>query len=350
MAALLEPIAQQFASFLRHEQSQHAFETIFSSSPDGMLLVDAEGVVRGANARARELFGEPIGVAVAGLLEGGAGLVEHGLGTQLRAAEAALFNLSARGVHGTFAAEVSASAARSGTTPLAILAVRDLTERRRMEEALKRSVEEKETLLREVHHRVKNNLQIVSSLVALQAERLAPGPPREALSQMVFRVLSMAKVHQQLYGTEHFERVDLGGYARSLAESLQSSLAPDSLLVCDTEPVEATIDVAVPAGLILNELLTNAFKHGRIEDRCEAHVSLHAAGDGFVLAVRDRGPGFDAQRQRGGSLGMLLLRQLSRQLRAQLEFRSELGTEVFLRVPRLLVPRAPGLGPALAPH
>jgi len=344
MASLLEPIAQQFASFLRHEQSQHAFEAIFSSSPDGVLLVDTDGVVRGANARARELFGEPVGAPVAGLLEGGAALVEHGLGTELRAANAALFNLSARGVHGTFAAEVSASAARSGATPLAILAVRDLTERRRMEEALTRSVEEKETLLREVHHRVKNNLQIVSGLVALQAERLPPGAPRDALSQMVFRVLSMAKVHQQLYGTEHFERVDLAGYARGLAESLQSSLAPDSTLTCDTETVEATIDVAVPAGLILNELLTNAFKHGRSADRCQVHVSLHAEGDGFVLRVGDHGPGFDAQRQRAGSLGMLLLRQLSRQLRAQLEFRSEGGTEVTLRAPRLLVPRKPGLG------
>ena len=349
MAAILEPIAQQFASFLRHEQSLHAFEAIFSSSPDGLLLVEADGVVRGANARARELFGEPLGVAVADLLEGGAEVVEHGLGTERRAAEAALFNLSARGVRGTFAAEVSASAARSGATPLAILAVRDLSERRRMEEALTRSVEEKETLLREVHHRVKNNLQIVSSLVALQAERLPPGASREALSQMVFRVLSMAKVHQQLYGTEHFERVDLGRYANALAESLQSSLAPESILTCDTETVEATIDVAVPFGLILNELLTNAYKHGRIEDRCEVHISLRAEGDGFVLAVGDRGPGFDAERQRAGSLGMLLLRQLSRQLRAQLEFRSERGTEVTLRVPRLLVPRPPGLRPVPAP-
>ena len=178
---------------------------------------------------------------------------------------------------------------------------------------LSEALEEKETLLREIHHRVKNNLQIISSLLMLQS-REAPEATQPTLLTSANRVRSMALVHQQLYGVESLARIDIGSYARALATSLKASLAPAADLQITTEPVEVTIRTAV--GLILNELLTNAIKYSQAGP---IGLQIRAEANQISVAVQNVGqlpPGFDPFRQ--GGMGLQIVRSLVRPLRGTL--------------------------------
>jgi len=153
-----------------------------------------------------------------------------------------------------------------------LLAARDATARHMAELALEHTLEEqartlaeREVLLREVHHRVKNNLQIVSSLLAMQGDRTESDEARAALEHSGTRVRSMALVHQLLYGGKNLAYVDLAEYARVLAHELRSALEPRAELDLELHPADVTIETAVPCALVLNELLTNAFKHGGLK-------------------------------------------------------------------------------------
>lgn len=202
------------------------------------------------------------------------------------------------------------------------------------------SLSEQETLLREIHHRVKNNLQMVTSMLSMQADELAPQGGREALQVAVQRVSSMALVHQLLYGSHLLSRIDFGEYARSLTRAVQEFLGPDAAVEIATEGVDIGIDSAVPLGLILNELVTNAFKHGRRADPSEegwdVKVEVVAAGaDRVRITVTDRGPGFPlgSPQPRGASIGMTLVRALVRQVRGTLTYGPGPGGEVVVACP-----------------
>jgi PAS domain S-box-containing protein len=215
----------------------------------------------------------------------------------------------------------------------------DITAQVAGRDLLRQSLREKETLLKEVHHRVKNNLQIISSLLALQADAAAPALTRPLLESAA-RVRSMALIHQQLYLADDLGHIDLGAYARSVARELVGTLAPDAHADVDADPVTVTVDEAVPCGLVLNELLTNALKHGRSADgSARVAVTLRDHGDRYDLTVRDHGPGLpaDFDLQRAGdatSLGMKLILSLVRQLRAELSFHTDDGAWVAVRVRR----------------
>jgi two-component sensor histidine kinase len=203
---------------------------------------------------------------------------------------------------------------------------------------------EKETLLREIHHRVKNNLQIISSLLMLQSEQMRSDSARKLLEESVFRVRSMALIHQQLYGVESLARIDFGDYARTLAESLRGALAPHARLRVDASRVEITVETAVPLGLILNELLTNAFKYGlpdrttgdappigRTGEGCDILVEVGLAEDCIWMAVTDSGrPPENFDPARTTSLGLELVRTLNRQLRGTLSFDVGRGSRFVL--------------------
>lgn len=332
--SLIERVAEQLASFMLREVNRRAFEAVFAHSPDGLLLIGEDGHITGANARAADLFGPTIDTNIDRFLETGANLVRETLHSQLspKVEIPRLHNLNANGIKGTFSAEVSVAAAPS-TRQMVILSVRDLTERHQMEAALTRSLREKETLLREVHHRVKNNLQIVSSLLTLQSDVLEPGEARNALSEMVYRVRSMSFVHQQLYSTEHLDFVNIADYTRTLSISLQRSLDPHARISFALSPVDVSIDIAVPTGLILNELITNALKHGRSANgQCLIHIALEREGEGFNLMIRDQGRGMPEGVDSSNSLGMRLIRTLARQLHGNVQINSENGCQITLRV------------------
>jgi two-component sensor histidine kinase len=196
--------------------------------------------------------------------------------------------------------------------------ISDITERKQAEDLLRLSLKEKEGLLREVHHRVKNNLQVISSLLRLETSRSAAPDTKRVLGDMQGRILSMAVLHETLYRSDRFGQVDLGGYLRQLAQQLFRAAASTTRLRLELEPVFLEIDQAIPCGLIVNELLTNSLKHAFAEGTAgEVAMSLALNPRGEAqITVADTGVGlpidFDTKRVR--SLGLVLVTDLVRQI------------------------------------
>lgn len=216
--------------------------------------------------------------------------------------------------------------------------VRDISERKRVEQRILDSLREKDVLLQEIHHRVKNNLAVISSLFYLQATYTRDEPTIKILKESQDRVRSMALVHESLYGSQNLAAVDFAEYARRLSGQLVQSysLPSDEIqLNSELDPVRMSIDLAVPCGLILNELVTNAVKHAFPSGHGgKIHLALHRSEDGIcVLSVTDDGIGLPAKLavENSPSLGLRLIRSLARQINAQFELLpSHSGTEARL--------------------
>jgi len=215
---------------------------------------------------------------------------------------------------------------------------RDVTERRRAEEELKDALAEKEILLREIHHRVKNNMAVISSLLNLQADGVTDARAIEVLRSMRDRIRTMALVHDQLYRSGDFANVDLGAYITSITDALyqaHSSRADNVAIRTEVAQVKMEIDDAIPCGLILSELISNAFKHAFPGDRRgEILVALEEAPDGaFELTVKDDGVGSQADgpvRDRSG-FGLEMVVLLVKQLGGSIEFSCREGMEAIVR-------------------
>ncbi len=215
----------------------------------------------------------------------------------------------------------------------------DITESKQAEARLATALAEKEALLRELYHRTKNNMQVIIALLGLQAAALGDPRLQAALQETQNRIHSMALVHQMLYQSQNLAHIDLSEYLRALTELLQTSyaVAPKRVaLTLAVEKVEVAIDVAVPCGLILNELISNALKHAFPGDRQgEIQVWLHRAPPGeLVLGVADNGvglpPGFEWEHS--DSLGLRTVLTLVRQLNGQVTFGGPPGTRCQIRL------------------
>ncbi len=218
----------------------------------------------------------------------------------------------------------------------ATAAKRDVNERE-----LRRSLQEKETLLQEVHHRVKNNLQIVSSLLKLQADSLVDKTAASLLRESQQRVLSMALIHERLYAGKQMEAVEFDTYARSLVRELVYSYAGRAGNVTGRilpPPILLTIGQAIPCGLILNELVTNALKYAYPEGGTgEVTVELHESPEGRIrLAVSDQGKGLptDFDFRNSKSLGLRIVDVLAKQLGGTLTVETGQRTSFVLDFPR----------------
>ncbi len=214
---------------------------------------------------------------------------------------------------------------------------RDVTERRLADEKIKRVLQEKEVLLREVHHRVKNNLQVICSMLRLQERQLSDDNLLQALRDCRERVMAMAMLHDQLHRAKDFSNINLGEYIRNLAASLFCSYGVNSLdigLDMDIEDIPVAVDTAIPCGLIVNELISNSLRHAFLEGRKgRVALGLHAWPGGRVeLTIADNGQGFQASVHTAGSrsLGLWLVDLLSDQIGAALERSTEGGTRYRL--------------------
>lgn len=204
---------------------------------------------------------------------------------------------------------------------------------------LRASEERKDALLQEVHHRVKNNLAVICSLFYLESIHSTNEENVETFRDMQNRVHSMALVHESLYGAENLARIDFAEYARNLAEDILASHGSPTVSVrlkTELEPVIMGADLAVPCGLILNELISNAFKHGFPEGaEGEIKLSLRSdAGARYTLCVQDSGVGMPAglDLKTHPSLGLKLVRLLTQQIRGSFELaKSDPGTIAYLR-------------------
>lgn len=206
-------------------------------------------------------------------------------------------------------------------------------ELRRSEEAIRKSLHEKEVLLKEIHHRVKNNMQVISSLVSLQAEGAKDQTVREVLQDVIYRVRSMALVHEKLYRSTDLAQIDFADYAKSLLHYLwrsHGSVAASIRLNLNLQPVLLPVDIAVPSALILNELAGNALKHAfKGRDGGLVTVALHADDIGRVsLSVTDNGVGLPEglDWRNAGSLGLRLVQMLTGQLDADVQVTNGEGT------------------------
>jgi predicted ATPase/two-component sensor histidine kinase/putative methionine-R-sulfoxide reductase with GAF domain len=212
---------------------------------------------------------------------------------------------------------------------------RDMTERRRMEISLQESLSEKEVLLKEVHHRVKNNLQLINSLFSLQAAKYDDSAVLDQFNESRNRVRAMALVHENLYRAGNFSRVAMSSHIRSLCAQLAAAYGLDMRkigLVVEVDDCELGLDDAVPLGLIVNELVSNAMKHAFPDARRGTiNVELKAVGaSGCRLSVADDGVGVQVStfQDPPSTLGLQLVHDLASQLRGSVDIDAEHGTRV----------------------
>jgi PAS domain S-box-containing protein len=200
-------------------------------------------------------------------------------------------------------------------------AIRERSERDLADEALRRSLNEKEALLKEVHHRVKNNMQVITSLLRLESNRIGHAVTKNVLKDMQNRIMAMAGLHEALYRSNDFSQVDLALYFRQLTDQLGRSLSAGPGKVTfhlDLLSIGLGLDQAIPCGLILNELVSNSLKHAFPAGRSgEVRVELRHEGEsGLKLVVSDDGIGlpYDFEERKGKSLGLQLVSDLARQI------------------------------------
>jgi len=216
----------------------------------------------------------------------------------------------------------------------------DITERKQAEEIIHSSLRDKETLLKEIHHRIKNNLQIVSALLGLQANALKGRDCRRALEDSQSRVKSIALVHEKLYRSDDLRSIDFSDYLQTLALSMNRTYSLDQrgiVLRVEADPVPLDIDTALPCSLVVNELVTNALKYAFPEGGKggTVQVSLKAEEGRLRLAVADDGQGLppDLDFHHPPTLGLQLVNSLTGQLGAELTVQTRPGTRVELMIP-----------------
>ncbi|WP_394842337.1 CHASE domain-containing protein [Pendulispora brunnea] len=206
---------------------------------------------------------------------------------------------------------------------------------------LSKALREREVLIQEIHHRVKNNLQVISSIINMQVRKLDAGANRDALEECQTRVQAIALIHEKLYQSKDYSNVPFSEYARSLATNVFHATTDGSLtsvrLELDIEDLALAVDRAIPCGLVLNELITNALKHGFRDGReGTIRVELTKLDAGRLrLAVKDNGVGlpYDLDIRSSDSLGLQLICTLSEQLDAELEVNGMGGASFQLTFP-----------------
>jgi PAS domain S-box-containing protein len=227
----------------------------------------------------------------------------------------------------------------SGDGVAVVGVARDITARKRTEEQLKASLKEKEVLLKEIHHRVKNNLQVVSSLLNLQSGTLTDEHTVDALRDSQNRVKSMALIHERLYQSTALTRIDFGEYVRNLVSHIKGSFrgVGDIEVLVDVEDLLFDVDVAIPCGLIVNELVSNSIKHAFAPGEAGTiTIRLRREGeDRLALTVGDDGKGFPEELDvaEAQSLGLQLVSMLTQQLRGELSRESGPGSSVKVSFP-----------------
>jgi two-component sensor histidine kinase len=213
-------------------------------------------------------------------------------------------------------------------------------ERRRVEQQLRASLLEKEVLLKEIHHRVKNNLQIISSLLSLQAANVHDSTTLAQFRDSQNRVRSMALIHERLYRSDDLAKINFREYIDDLSgHLLQSYLSQDNTvsLKVEAEDIYLDIDTAIPCGLLISELVSNALKHAFPQGRSGTlGIEMKQCDDGqYHVVVRDDGVGIaeDLDFRKTKSLGLKLVHNLARQLGGTVDFQNGRGTEIAVSFP-----------------
>lgn len=332
---------------------KHAEEMIHlavEAAPNGMVMTDYEGKIMIVNSTTEELFGyqrqELIGQSIETLIPVShrahhPDLRNHFLKHPSKRAMGHgrdLYGLHKNGKE--FPVEIGLNPIKTPAGVVVLASIIDITERKHQEEQLKAALKEKDLLLSEIHHRVKNNLQIIDSLLGMQSDTLHNNTAIEVLKESQNRVKSMALIHQILYQSLDFSRIDFSGFIQSLVSSLSASYALNPARIqinIDTDQVLIPIDVSIPLGLILNELCTNTMKYaftGNHSGNIDINLK-HQNSNHFMVQVSDNGIGIpeDFDFENTTSLGLQLVQLLSEQISAELTIQRKNPTSFTLIVP-----------------
>lgn len=208
-------------------------------------------------------------------------------------------------------------------------------ENNRQEKMIRDMLKEKDVLVAEVFHRVKNNMNIVTSLLNLKQHNSGSPEVRDALQDCRNRVFSMALVHEKIFQTNAVSRLDFGEYAHDLADEISESLAlsGDDLISVSADEMELPLNFAIPCGLILNELVTNSCKHARVKGQpLKIQISIRTENGKRSVHVQDNGPGATEQElDKPGSLGVDLIRSLCQQIDAEYRFEQKNGMHFYMQ-------------------
>ncbi len=233
---------------------------------------------------------------------------------------------------------MSASVIELGGVQHILSISRDITGMKESQQEIEKALEEKETLLRELYHRTKNNMQVIIALLDLQASQINDDRLTTAFNEIQNKIRSMALVHQKLYEASDLSHISLKDYFTDLISLLATSYQAENgqlAVEADLENISVVVDTAVPCGLILNELITNSFKHAFQPGQTgQIHLNLHREEADIVMSYCDNGPGvpkgFDFRRD--GNMGIKTVFVLvENQLRGQVEFSSQQGVRCDLR-------------------
>ncbi len=212
----------------------------------------------------------------------------------------------------------------------------DITDKKQAEDSIQASLKEKEVLLQEIHHRVKNNLQVISSILNLQSSYIKDSKIVNILRESQNRIKSMAFIHESLYGAKDFSSINFSDYVKNLAQNLIYSyrIQEDKVkLSLKLKPVHLPLDSAIPCGLIINELVSNALKYAFPDDKKgKVEIQLYLKNDRVHLHVADDGIGLpdDFNLEQTESLGLQLVSTLAEQLSASMEIENDKGTSFNL--------------------
>lgn len=197
-----------------------------------------------------------------------------------------------------------------------------------------------EVLLQEIHHRVKNNLQVIASLVGMQQRQVSDASTRDALAECKTRILAIALIHQQLYQSKDYSRIPFADYAQQLGHNIFAAAGCDRDRVAlrfDMQKIALPVEKAIPCGLILNELITNALKHAYPDGRRGAvTIALQPGSDSeLTLSVSDDGVGLspDFDLEHCHSLGLHLVHDLAAQLEGRVFIVQRGGTQIGVSIP-----------------
>jgi PAS domain S-box-containing protein len=351
----LETIVRERTQALRDEVNQRIraeqdvkaaldyTRSIIQANPDLMVVLDAEGMVIDVNATGVQLTGIPREKMIGTnyfryLVDDGthadafARLLQTGkLENQIRV-------IRSDGHITPMSVNATVIPGRDGTRDQIIVSAHDITRQQQDEAAIRASLEEKVILLREIHHRVKNNLQIIISLTNLQMRKTHDPLVKQIVAETQNRVRAMSLVHEKLYRSESLSQIDFADYTRYLATQLFSYYMSDTRSVkldFSLGKIMVDINTAVPLGLIMNELVSNALKHGFPDGR-DGTISVSGGLDGDIitLEVGDDGVGIPAELdwKNTDSLGMRLITSLVDQIGGTLELRPGSGTHFVITV------------------